>query len=97
MIRDNDLLISAKSGKARAGKRELVKWLEGGKITRSQAVKAHCYDCLGMGESGDCDQDSCPLLPFSPFNLQKRAFLRAKREKSGIVEPDAKPKSGGNE
>ena len=86
MVRDDDLLRSAKSGKARAGKRELVRWLEGGKLTRSQAVKAHCYDCLGMGDSGDCDQETCPLLPFSPFNTLKRAFLRDKREKKHLLE-----------
>jgi len=84
MTRDERLLKSAKSGKARAGKRELIKYLEGGKITRSQAVKAHCYDCSGMGESGDCDMQGCPLLPFSPFNTLKRELLRAKRQKKPI-------------
>ena len=88
---DEDILRSAKSGKARAGKRELIKYLEGGKITRSQAVKAHCYDCNGMGESGDCNQEGCPLLPFSPFNRQKRRFSRAGKAKKGISEVNVNP------
>jgi len=38
-----DLLRSAKKGKLRAGRKELIKHLEGGKITRMQAMKAKCY------------------------------------------------------
>ena len=86
MIRDERLLASAKSGPRRAGKKELIKHLEGGKISRMQAVKAHCYDCLGMGTSGDCDQESCPLLPFSPFRPRNTTFSRATAEKTPIVE-----------
>ena len=67
MIRNAELLESAKSGPLRRGKRWLIKHLEGGKISRAQGVEAKCYDCLGMGDQGDCDQDSCPLLHFSPF------------------------------
>ena len=66
-----DLLKSAKKGKLRAGRRELIKHLEGGKITRMQAMKAKCYDCNGMGESGECDIEGCPLLPFSPYNRHR--------------------------
>ena len=84
-----DLLKSAKSGKKRAGQRELIKWLEGGKLTRSQAVKAHCYDCSGKGEFRECNQKECPLLPFSPFNRQKHRFLGGREEKTPISESSA--------
>ena len=67
MIIDQELLDSAKSGKSRAGKRHLIKYLSGGKITRKQAMEAHCYDCSGMGESGFCELKSCSLYPYSPF------------------------------
>jgi len=68
-----ELLKSAKAGLQRAGRKELIKHLEGGKITRMQAMKAKCYDCNGMGESGECDIEGCPLLPFSPFRSRKVA------------------------
>jgi hypothetical protein len=93
MIRDNDLLKSAKSGKARAGQRELVRWLEGGRLTRAQAVKAKCYDCSGMGDSGKCDLEGCPLLPFSPYSLLEVRFQRARKAKKGIPEDFANPQN----
>lgn len=80
-IIDKDLLDSAKSGKARKGKRELIKHLEGGKLTRSQAVKAKCFDCSGMGEMKGCDQETCPLLPFSPYRTRNTTISRAINEK----------------
>lgn len=86
MIRDPELLTSAKSGPHRAGQRELIKYLEGGDISRVQAVKAYCYDCLGMGDTGKCDQESCPLLPWSPFRPKKQRLARATAEKRPIVE-----------
>jgi hypothetical protein len=69
MVRDKDLLASAKSGPLRRGKRWLIKYLEGGKISRAQGVEAKCYDCLGMGDQGHCDQESCSLYDFSPFRI----------------------------
>jgi len=66
------ILRSAKNGLVRAGKREYIKYLEGGKISRPQAIKAKCYDCNGMGESRECSVESCALLLFSPYNPNKR-------------------------
>ena len=83
---DEDILRSAKSGKSRAGKRELIKHLEGIRLTRQQAIRAQCYDCNGMGDSGDCDIETCPLIPFSLFNRQKRHFSRAGKAKKAIPE-----------
>jgi hypothetical protein len=62
-----ELLDSAISGKSRAGKAQLLKYLNGGKLTRQGAIKAKCYDCDGMGESGECDISNCSLYPFSPY------------------------------
>lgn len=75
---DRDLLESAKSGKKRSGRRFLIAHLEGKRITRTQAVKAKCYDCDGMGEAGLCDLVECPLLPFSPFKLKAKKIKDAK-------------------
>ena len=72
-IIDKDLLESAKSGPRRAGRKELIKYLEGGKISRPGAVKAKCFDCLGMGETGKCDSKECSLYPFSPFKTHHTA------------------------
>ncbi len=84
MIRDKDLLDSAKSGPRRQGKKELVKYLEGGKISRAQAVKAHCYDCCGMGDTGDCDIETCSLYPYSPYKSKVSAKSEHIATKEGI-------------
>ena len=78
MIRDVELLASAKSGPRRRGRKELIKYLEGGKISRAQAVKAHCFDCCGMGEQGDCDYEACALYPYSPYKTSVSAKSEGK-------------------
>ena len=65
MVVDSRLLESAKRGKTRVGKRELIKHLTGQRLTWGQAIKAKCYDCNGMGEQIDCDNIECPLLPYA--------------------------------
>lgn len=65
---DNRLLDSAVNGTKRAGQIQLIKYLKGTRLTRQEAIKAKCYDCDGMGDSGVCNVEGCPLLPYSPFN-----------------------------
>nr|BDD44712.1 hypothetical protein 18 [bacterium] len=66
-IIDYDMLRSAQKGKGRAGKKDLIKHLKGERITRPQAVKAKCYDCMGMGEQTVCSLKGCALYPYSPY------------------------------
>ena len=68
---DDKMLKSAMSGKSRSGKSDLVKYLNGGRITRNQAIKAKCYDCQGMGDSGTCEMAHCSLYPYSPYRDKK--------------------------
>ena len=63
------MLESAKSGVSRAGKGDLIKYLNGKRITRQQSIKAKCYDCDGMGETGECVIKTCALWPFSPYKV----------------------------
>ena len=55
-----------KHGKRAKGKAELIKYLEGGKLTYKQAVNAYCYSCMWYCVDGvyDCEIRSCPLYPF---------------------------------
>ena len=65
------MLESARRGKSRAGKNALIKYLTGKRLTRSQAIKAHCFDCDGMGETGKCDIAECSLFPYSSYKEKK--------------------------
>ena len=89
MILDKELLASAKSGPRRKGRKELIAYLEGGKISRSQAVKAHCYSCLGMGDSGDCDLTHCALYPYSPYKtmVSRKSDNTDTEEGGNVAEP----------
>jgi hypothetical protein len=60
-------------GKTARGRQELLKHLEGGRLTLKQAVLAHCYSCMGYYADGkqDCRLSKCPLHPFMPYNESK--------------------------
>jgi len=62
-----------KHGKTARGKKELIKHLEGGRLTLKQAILAHCYDCMGYFVDGrqDCEMTKCPCYPFMIFNSDK--------------------------
>jgi hypothetical protein len=64
-----DLLESAKNGAGRKGKSVLIKHLNGERLTQRQAIQAKCYDCNGMGESNECDIQTCSLYPYSPYRV----------------------------
>lgn len=68
-IIDKDLLESAMHGTGRSGKSDLVKHLQGKRLTRQQAIKGKCYDCMGLGEQYICDSLSCPLNSYSPYRF----------------------------
>ena len=51
------------------GKKEYLKHISGGKITRTQAMKAKCYECMGYFVDGkmDCKIESCPMFFYRPY------------------------------
>jgi hypothetical protein len=58
---------SAKKGKSRSGQNFLMRHCKGTRLTPSQAIKAKCYDCNGMGEERICENEECSLWPYSQF------------------------------
>ena len=71
------------------GKRELLKYLQGDRLTRKEAMLAKCFECMGGYADGkvDCQVESCSLYPFMPFSACKN---RPKRE----LTPEQKVKAG---
>ncbi len=57
-------------GKTAKGKKELIKHLEGRRLTLRQATLAKCFDCTGYFADGknDCSMPHCPLHPFMAYN-----------------------------
>ena len=62
-------------GKAVKGKREMLAFCNGEKVTLKGAIYAHCYECLGYqdnpGENRDCENPVCPLYPFAPYSKNR--------------------------
>jgi len=51
------------------GRKELIKHLEGGRLTVRQAMLAKCYDCMGFYGDGkvDCQIPACPVYMYMPY------------------------------
>jgi len=81
---DKDFILSVRNGTGRAGKTNLLKYLNGKRLTRSQSIYAKCYDCNGMGESDKCEIEECPLLPYSSYRVKGVKSPRGPQE--AIVE-----------
>jgi hypothetical protein len=60
-------------GKTARGQKELIKHLEGHRLTLRQAVNAKCYDCTGFYADGkdDCCMPGCSLYPFMAYNQNR--------------------------
>jgi hypothetical protein len=60
-------------GKTARGKKELILYLEGKKLTSRQAILARCFDCMGYYADGkvDCHMPHCSLHPFQPYNQNR--------------------------
>ena len=54
------------------GAKEYRKWKKGNKLTRKEAMLAHCFDCNGGMESrvGCSCGDSCPMFEYAPYKAK---------------------------
>ena len=58
------------------GRGELIQFLKGFRITRNEAIKAKCYDCMGFydqAQDKDCNNTTCPLYPYMPYRANGSA------------------------
>lgn len=72
MERDDMLakqLKDVKHWKQQYGKSAYVKYLNGEKLTRSQAIAAKCYEC--NGNEATCYSVLCPLYPLTQFKEEQ--------------------------
>jgi hypothetical protein len=66
-------------------RKELTKYLSGGKLTARQTVLAKCYECTVYYADGkmDCKLRDCPGYPFFPYKegrVQKSKGISEKQE-----------------
>ena len=54
------------------GYKEFQKFKAGAKLTRTEAMKAQCYECNGEEESAeDCGGKSCPMYQYRLYAHKK--------------------------
>ena len=73
-----------KYGKTAQGRQELLRHVEGERLTLRQMVLAMCYECMAYYGDGktDCKIPLCPLYPMMPFKKGEKYRVFAKKEKS---------------
>ena len=66
-----------KLGKRAQGRGELIRHLKGERLTRNQAIKAKCYDCMGGFNDGiySCEIPECSLFNFHPYKSAEPPVL----------------------
>jgi len=52
----------------KAGKSDYLKFLNGNSLTRAEAIKAKCYECVGGEDTRPCSIDTCPLAGFCQWS-----------------------------
>ena len=69
LVERNRRIKTIEGSPASAGKTKLLKWLYGTTLTRGDAIKAKCCECMGYYIDGreDCLIDNCPLYPYMPY------------------------------
>lgn len=57
------------NGKRARGRKELLRAMNGFRLTRGEAILAKCYECMNGYIDGtfDCGITDCPLHPYMPY------------------------------
>lgn len=71
------------NGLTAQGKKELLAYLDGKRLTARQAVISHCYSCMGYYIDGkvDCKIPECSAYGFMPYRETKLPPTRTMSEK----------------
>jgi hypothetical protein len=69
------------------GQKEYEKFKAGAKLSRKQAMLAHCYECNGFEKSNeDCQGKNCPGYQFMPYKGKKKDKEATKGEGNAEAE-----------
>jgi hypothetical protein len=91
-------------GRDAKGKKDLIRYLNGERLTPKQAILAKCYDCLGGYCDGkdDCKVPDCSLYGFMPYRENQGTRPKRVRTEKQIandqrltfIRPEAHRKAG---
>jgi hypothetical protein len=77
---------------------ELIRHLQGKRLTRDQAIRAFCADCMGWYAEGkgDCGDPLCSLHPFMPYRSME-GLVQASTGKNSDAPDRLYPPHSGND
>ena len=55
----------------KAGKTDYLRFLNGEKLTRAEALKAKCYECVAGEDTQPCLVEYCPLVGYCQWGKGK--------------------------
>lgn len=68
-MKNNTLIIeNVKKWPRHAGKNDFMNFLAGKHLTRNQAIRATCYECVGGEDTSPCTIPNCSLTLYCPWN-----------------------------
>lgn len=70
------------------GHKEILMFCNGKKLSPTQSIKAHCYQCMGyhnnQGENKDCENPVCPLYEHNPYNNKRvKRVVMSEEQRAG--------------
>jgi len=52
------------------GKADYLRYLRGERLTRDEAIKSKCFDCVGGEDTEPCTSLFCPLRPYCQWSAE---------------------------
>jgi hypothetical protein len=73
------LIKNAERMPRKSGKAEYIRFLKGQKLTRGEAIKATCFECIGGEDTRPCNIPLCPLTQYCQFNGDREVNAESER------------------
>jgi hypothetical protein len=70
MDRREQTIKNVKKWAKKTGKADYLRYLEGERLTRDEAIKARCYECIQGEDTRPCHVITCPLTLYSQWNTE---------------------------
>ena len=60
------------------GKKNLLSYFSGKRLTPRQSIQAQCCECLGFFSDGrsDCENYGCSLYPYMPYGIFRKKYTK---------------------
>jgi hypothetical protein len=64
-------IANVKKWPRKTGKADYLRFLQGERLTRAEAIKAKCFECVTGEDTAPCIVSTCPLTQYCPWNASE--------------------------